>query len=501
MGLFGKNKITKGAVADIIQCSLPQDEYIVWKWAPAGEDSSGLRADAIRYGSMLNVRAGETAAFFYNRADKQVEYVQGPVRNFAIETANLPVLAGIIGTGYGGGSPFSASIYFINTSDSIRVPFFIDDFFVMDCFTQYDLPATLKGTATFHIPDGSAFFEAFGMNDMDALALKERIRAVIAEKLKSEVSSASSTLHVPVMQLRSNLERLKKLAFDELRARLLDRYAIELWDLNIESLNIDTSHENYAFISARMREEGAKAVELAEKSRKLETGVADAQATQEVDRSWAAAAAATRDRALAENEILAARIEGERLRRMTDITLDNMEDTLRRQREEVQRSTRLGTESSHLAAHQVDVQGTVAHRAAESLGELGAAGGASMGGDGGMNVAGMMAGMMMGGAVGQNMASMMGGMTHHVAQPVPPPPPAAATTQYFVAVNGQQSGPYGLAQMAELIAAGRVTRQTYVWKQGMAAWDFAANVAELAQAFGAVPPPIPPQTPPAPPTL
>lgn len=124
-----------------------------------------------------------------------------------------------------------------------------------------------------------------------------------------------------------------------------------------------------------------------------------------------------------------------------------------------------------------------------------------MGGDGGMNVAGMMAGMMMGGAVGQNMASMMGGMTHHVAQPVPPPPPAAATTQYFVAVNGQQSGPYGLAQMAELIAAGRVTRQTYVWKQGMAAWDFAANVAELAQAFGAVPPPIPPQTPPAPPTL
>lgn len=479
MGLFGKNKITKGAVADVVQCTLPQDEYIVWKWAPDGEDSSGLRADSVRYGSALNVRSGETAVFFYNQADKQVEFVKGPVRNFRIETANMPILAGIIGAGYGGGTPFSASIYFVNTSDTIQVPFFVENIHLLDCFTEYDLPASLKGKATFHIPDAERFLEVYGMNDMDSYTLKDRVREVLVEKLKSEVGSASTTLHIPVMQLRANMEKLKRLAFDELKSRLLDRYAVELWDLNIEDLDIDTTHENYRFISSRMEAVGTRAS----------------------DEVWTATAAATRDRTLAENEIFAAQLEREKMKRMTDISLDNMEDTLRRQREEAQRSSRLSTESSHLAAHQVDVQGSVAHRAAQSLGELGASGGASMGGDGGMNVAGMMAGMMMGGAVGQNMANMMGAMTHNVAQPAPPTPPIGATAQFFVAVNGQQAGPYNLTQMANMIASGQITRQTYVWKQGMAAWDFAGNVPELAQSFGAVPPPMPPQTPPAPPTL
>ncbi len=47
---------------------------------------------------------------------------------------------------------------------------------------------------------------------------------------------------------------------------------------------------------------------------------------------------------------------------------------------------------------------------------------------------------------------------------------------YFIAVNGQQTGPFTL----EDLAAQRVTAQTLVWREGMAAWAPAGTLPELA---------------------
>ena len=72
----------------------------------------------------------------------------------------------------------------------------------------------------------------------------------------------------------------------------------------------------------------------------------------------------------------------------------------------------------------------------------------------------------------------------------PPPIPSAAA--FFVAINGQQAGPFDAAALAQRVAAGQITRESLVWKQGMANWAPAATVSELASVFGAGgPPPIP----------
>jgi membrane protease subunit (stomatin/prohibitin family) len=73
---------------------------------------------------------------------------------------------------------------------------------------------------------------------------------------------------------------------------------------------------------------------------------------------------------------------------------------------------------------------------------------------------------------------------------MPPPPPPVL--QYFVSVNGQQAGPFGMQQLAQMVQAGQLTQQTHVWKQGMAAWTLAGQVPDFANLFGAVPPPLPP---------
>ncbi len=70
----------------------------------------------------------------------------------------------------------------------------------------------------------------------------------------------------------------------------------------------------------------------------------------------------------------------------------------------------------------------------------------------------------------------------------PPPPPPVSS--YFVAVNGQQTGPFNLQQLQAMAQSGQFTKQSQVWKNGMAAWAAAEQQSELAGLFALVPPPI-----------
>jgi len=147
----------------------------------------------------------------------------------------------------------------------------------------------------------------------------------------------------------------------------------------------------------------------------------------------------------------------------------------------------LQVQGKNINVHQINLQADVAKTAAESLGQLGG----GMGGDGGMNPAGMMAGMMMGGAVGSGMAGMMGNMMQGVNQPqqIPPPPPIM---QYFIALNGQQSGSFTFVQLQQMSQNGSFTKDHHVWKQGMSEWILASDEQDLAKLFSTVPPPPPP---------
>jgi hypothetical protein len=60
-------------------------------------------------------------------------------------------------------------------------------------------------------------------------------------------------------------------------------------------------------------------------------------------------------------------------------------------------------------------------------------------------------------------------------------------------LNNQQSGPYNVQQITELVRTGQVNANTLVWTQGMPNWIEAANVQDLAKIFNnsSMPPPIP----------
>jgi len=108
---------------------------------------------------------------------------------------------------------------------------------------------------------------------------------------------------------------------------------------------------------------------------------------------------------------------------------------------------------------------------------------------GGMAAGGM--GMGMGFAMANQMGGAMGAAGAASQPAAPPPLPQEAT--YYIAVQGQQQGPFTVEALRPCVQDGRLMRQTLVWKQGMAQWTPAEEVQDLASLFGAVPPPLPPQ--------
>jgi membrane protease subunit (stomatin/prohibitin family) len=107
---------------------------------------------------------------------------------------------------------------------------------------------------------------------------------------------------------------------------------------------------------------------------------------------------------------------------------------------------------------------------------------------------GGMAGAGVGMGVGFGLGNQMSNLFNTQQPPqhttaTPPPLPAAAS--FFVAVNGQQAGPFDMTTLQGMASRSEFRRDTLVWKQGMSGWLAAGQVAELNSVFSSVPPPIP----------
>ena len=127
------------------------------------------------------------------------------------------------------------------------------------------------------------------------------------------------------------------------------------------------------------------------------------------------------------------------------------------------------------------------------------------------------AGGMIGAGAGLGMGMMMPGMHPGMAHPgmgqpgmMPPPPPGMApppppALTFHVLLNGQQTGPVDPATMQQWASAGQLRPDAMVWRPGMAGWQPAGQVPELAGVFGAAAPPPPPPmaaaVPPPPPAM
>jgi membrane protease subunit (stomatin/prohibitin family) len=114
--------------------------------------------------------------------------------------------------------------------------------------------------------------------------------------------------------------------------------------------------------------------------------------------------------------------------------------------------------------------------------------------DAAQNPAGGTAGAGMGLGMGFAMANQMSqamGANSAGGGLQPPPIPGNAQGKFFIAANGQQSGPFDMQGLQQQARSGQLSRETLVWREGMSGWTAAGQVNELAGLLGSVPPPVP----------
>ena len=442
MGLFSSSE---GGFMDVIRCDEP--EYLVWKWRPAGSSDTTRKENAIRYGSSLRVKQGEVAVFVYSKDGGAIQdFIIGP-HDETIKTANFPVLANIVGTAFGGESPFQAEIYFINISGNNQIKFGIPYFDVFDPrFIDFSVPVAVRGTLTFNLTDYQSFINLNRLIEFSKEDLFEQIKAAISKIIKQVVSNLPAETQMPVVQLERKIQEVNDRISPEISNRLSQDFGLNFKALDVSAIEIDKTSEQYSKLMAITADQVSKTIEA-----QGEINIKNIAETQAMN-------------------------------------AENLEETLRIQREEAQRAQKLQTETNFINTHAINQQAEVLKTAAENLGNMAQTGG----GDGsGMNPAGLMTGMALGGAMGNQMAGMMNQMAGAVSQPQNTPPPLPVES-FFIAVNGQQAGPFKMTELLQLVTSNQITKETLVWKSGMTAWEKAENVAEFSTLFNQVPPPIPP---------
>ena len=439
MGLFNRKE---GGVMDVIRCD--EQEYLVWKWRPAGQAvDSTSKENAIRYGSTLHVKDGEMAVFVYKQNDEtQQDFIMGPY-NDTIKTANFPVLAGIVGMAFGGSSPFPAEVYFFNLQGNNQIKFAVPYFGVSDPrFPDFTVPVAVRGSITFNLTDVKQFIKLNRLTNFTLEQFREQIKGAVTKFAKAFVANCPSDNGISVLQIERKVLEINDMMQARLKPQMEDDFGVNLKRLDLTAIEIDKEDNDYKeFVHITKEQQKIQAEQIGERA-KIDT-------------------------------------------------------------ELYKKAGSLGIESQNLQAHAINQQTEVLKAAANNLGQMSQM---NLGGDGGgfgMNPAGMMMGMAMGGAMGGQMSNMMNNMgqmqqqaMQQPQQPQMAPPPAPPQVQYTLNINGQNMGPYNLQQLQQLAQTGQLTRQTYVWKQGMAGWEMAGNVLELSSLFGAVPPP-PPGMPPA----
>ncbi len=449
MKLFGKGN--SGGLMNVIRCD--EKEYLVWKWRPEGQDvNSTSRENAIRYGSSLRVKDGEVAVFVYKQKDGTCQdYIVGP-HDDTIKTANFPVLASIVGLAFGGESPFQAEVYFINLAGNNQIRFAVPYFDVFDPrLPDHGVPMAVRGTLTFNLTNYQEFIKLNRLVNFDLEDFKRQVRDAVIKYVKGVVVNIPSDLGIPAVQMERRILDINDKVSAYLKPRMEQDFGVNLKGVDIAALDMDKESPGYQELHRLTAVNTARTMEA-----QTDVNIKNLQDTQAIN-------------------------------------AENMAETMRIQREEMQRAQQLQTQTNFMGAHALNLQAEVLKTGAENLGAMGTMGG----GEGGMNPAGMMTGMMMGGAMGQQMAGMMNNMGQQMQQGMNTPPPIP-NVQYHISVNGAQSGPFNLQQLAAMAASGQINMQTYVWKQGMPGWELAGNVAELQGIFA--PPPPPPGCPPPVPT-
>ena len=355
-----------------------------------------------------------------------------------------------------------------NLSKGSQLNFAIPYFDVFDPRLQdYGVPVSVHGAVVYAIEDMDLFHSVNRNEGYSDETFKNKLRRQLTKFIKSVVSNAPSDAQIPVVQIERKIFEISELIQQRVTPQVEKLFGITIRSLDITGINVDKESRGYRELKAltadlekeRMMAQHNAQISNFNLNNDLQQDMLKKQSELNLD-------------AMGRRQELDLGGQ-EELQRMN---LENQRETMRIQREEMQRASRLQTEQTFMGAHQANLNAGVLNNATDN--GINAFRQQTMGG---MNNMGQMGGApQMPGQKGMGGAPQMPGMGAAIPQ-----------VQYYIGINGQQYGPCDWNKLQQLVQQDQLTQQSYVWKNGMAQWEFAGNVAELAPLFQGTAPQMP----------
>lgn len=193
--------------------------------------------EKIVLGSTLIVGEGQAAVFVYQGKIADV-FSSG---SYVLSTANLPILGSLVNLVYGGKTPFTAEIYYVNLTTKLDMCWgTTDPIQLIDPKYFVRLHIRAFGQFAVKIADTSMFLrELIGSLGNSAVKYKDVIefyKGILNTKVKTIIADVIINQKISAFEITPRLEDISKVALQRLLGDF-KRYGLEIVNFYIQSVN------------------------------------------------------------------------------------------------------------------------------------------------------------------------------------------------------------------------------------------------------------------------
>lgn len=217
------------AIIDVVRFDgLKSRDWLIYKYP----------SEELVLGTQLIVQEGQVALFVSRGVIADVFYPG----TYTLATENLPILKSLIKLPFGGKTPFSAEVYFINTTVKLDINWgTIDPIQLIDPKYYVKLRIRAFGQMGLRVLDVTTLFREVigGMQKADIVKfdkIKEYYRGILVIKAKSAIADAVINNGISALEISTQLEALSERVKDQISPEF-EKYGFTVSNFYIQSIN------------------------------------------------------------------------------------------------------------------------------------------------------------------------------------------------------------------------------------------------------------------------
>ncbi len=195
-------------------------------------------AEDLVYGTQLIVGEGQAAVFVKGGQVCDVFYSG----TYTLDAKNLPILKSIVNLPFGGKTPFSAEIFFLNTTTKLDMYWGTSDpIQIIDPKYYTKLRVRAFGQLGLRINDYIKFFtELIGVVGPSEIVkynvIMEYFKGILVQKIKTIIASIIINEKISALEITAKLDAISHLAKDKISSEF-GKYGLNIVNFFIKSIN------------------------------------------------------------------------------------------------------------------------------------------------------------------------------------------------------------------------------------------------------------------------